>query len=59
MGMLLSVGQIQGISDPTNTHNVWLANEMQTDVQKLLRNTIPYTWAIALLGLICAAIIYL
>jgi hypothetical protein len=59
MGMLLSVGQIQGISDPTNTHNVWLANEMQTDVQKLLRNTIPYTWAIALFGLICAAIIYL
>jgi hypothetical protein len=59
MGLLLSVGQIQGISDPTNTHNVWLANEMQTDVQKLLKNTIPYTWAIAVLGLVCASLIYL
>lgn len=59
MGLLLAVGQIQGISDPTNTHNVWLANEMQTDVQKLLKNTIPYTWAIAFLGLVCASLIYL
>lgn len=59
MGLLLSVGQIQGISDPTNTHNVWLANEMQTDVQKLLKNTIPYTWTIAFLGLLCASLIYL
>ncbi|MGE5402126.1 MAG: citrate transporter [Ignavibacteriales bacterium] len=59
MGILLAVGQIQGISDPTNTHNVWLANEMQTDVQKLLINTIPYTWAIAFLGLVCASLIYL
>ena len=44
MGLLLAVGQIQGISDPTNTHNVWLANEMRVDVQKVLWNTIVYTW---------------
>jgi hypothetical protein len=59
MGLLLSVGQVQGISDPTNTHNVWLANEMQIDVQKILKNTIPYTWIIAFLGLIIASVIYL
>jgi len=58
MGLLLSVGQIQGISDPTNTHNVWLANEMQQDVQKVLWNTIPYTWAIAVAGLIVAALMF-
>lgn len=58
MGLLLSVGQIQGISDPTNTQNVWLANEMRVDVQKVLWNTIPYTWFIALLGLIVSAIMF-
>ncbi len=58
MGVLLAVGQVQGISDPTNTHNVWLANEMQQDVQKVLWNTIPYTWAVAVVGLIAAAIIF-
>jgi len=58
MGVLMSVGQVQGISDPTNTHNVWLANEMQQDVQKILWNTLPYTWAVALAGLIVAAFLY-
>jgi len=59
MGLLLAVGQVQGISDPTNTHNVWLANEMQQDVQKVLWNTIPYTWSIAVVGLIFSALIFL
>ncbi|OIP62650.1 MAG: citrate transporter [Ignavibacteria bacterium CG2_30_36_16] len=58
MGLLLSVGQIQGISDPTNTQNVWLANEMRVDVQKILWNTIPYTWIIALIGLIVSALMF-
>ncbi len=58
MGLLLSVGQIQGISDPTNTQNVWLGNEMRVDVQKILWNTLPYTWAIAILGLIVASVFY-
>ncbi len=56
MGLLLAVGQIQGVSDPTNTHNVWLANEMKVDVQKILWNTLPYTWFIALIGLIAAGL---
>ncbi len=59
MGLLLAVGQIQGISDPTNTHNVWLANEMRVDVQKVLWNTIPYTWILALLGLTISAIMFM
>lgn len=59
MGLLLAVGQIQGISDPTNTHNVWLANEMRVDVQKVLWTTIPYTWLLAFAGLIISAIMFL
>ncbi len=59
MGLLLSVGQVQGISDPTNTHNVWLANEMQQDVQKVLWNTIPYSWGVAFVGLLFSAMVFL
>lgn len=55
MGVLMAVGQIQGISDPTNTHNVWLANQMQQDVQKVLWNTLPYSWALAWAGLVAAS----
>jgi hypothetical protein len=58
LGMLWSVGQLQGISDPTNLQNVWIANEMKVDVQKILYNTLPYAWIFALLGLIAAAFIY-
>ena len=58
LGMLWSVGQLQGISDPTNLQNVWIANEMKIDVQKILYNTLPYSWTFALLGLIAAALIY-
>jgi hypothetical protein len=59
MGLLLAVGQIQGISDPTNTHNVWLANEMRVDVQKVLWNTISYTWILAIIGLIISSILFM
>ncbi len=59
MGLLMAVGQVQGISDPTNTHNVWLANEMQQDVQKVLWNTIPYSWGLAVLGLVFAGILFM
>ncbi len=58
LGMLWSVGQLQGISDPTNLQNVWIANEMKIDVQKILYNTIPYAWVFALFGLIAAAFMY-
>ncbi|MCF7832931.1 MAG: citrate transporter [Candidatus Marinimicrobia bacterium] len=58
MGLLMSVGMVQGVSDPTNTHNVWLANEMQVDVQKVMWNTLPYTIAVAFIGLIIASIMF-
>ncbi len=59
MGLLLAVGQVQGISDPTNTHNVWLANEMRQDVQKVLWNTLPYTWVLAVAGLVAAGLFFM
>jgi hypothetical protein len=59
MAMLLTVGQIQGICDPTNTHNVWLANELRVDVQTLLWRTLPYIWLMVFVGLIIAAFTYM
>lgn len=59
MGMLLSVGQIQGVCDPTNTHNIWIANELRIDVNQILKKTFPYVWVLATSGLIVSAILFL
>lgn len=58
MGALMSVGMIQGVCDPTNTHNVWVANYLGVDVNKILRKTIIYIWILALSGLLFSAIKY-
>lgn len=57
MSMLLSVGQLQGVCDPTNTHNVWIATYLGTDTQVLLRKTILYTWLAVIGGLVLAVIL--
>ena len=57
MGMLMSVGQIQGICDPTNTHNIWIATYLGTDTHALLRRTIVYAWSAAFLGLVLSCLL--
>lgn len=59
MGMLLSVGQVQGISDPTNTQNVWVANYLNLETRQILLKTLPYAWTTAILGLVLSAIRYM
>jgi hypothetical protein len=56
MAMMLSVGQVQGICDPTNTANVWVANHQGVDVQKLMLRTLPFVWVAVFLGLAIAAV---
>ncbi len=58
MGILMSVGIIQGVSDPTNTQNVWIANEVRVDVNTLMWRTIVYTWSASILGLAMAGIFF-
>lgn len=58
MGALMAVGQIQGVSDPTNTYNVWIANYLGTDVVKIMKRTLLYMWITALLGLVVAVFLY-
>jgi len=52
MAAFMSTGQIQGVCDPTNTHNVWVANQLKIELNALLRKTLPYMWVIALCGLL-------
>ncbi|HEY9774023.1 MAG TPA: hypothetical protein V6C81_09475 [Planktothrix sp.] len=54
MSMLMSVGQVQGICDPTNTANIWIATYLATDTQVLMRKTLPYAWVGVVLGLTLA-----
>ena len=58
MAAFTAVGMIQGVCDPTNTQNVWIANYTDTDVQDVLKRTLPYMWALAFLGLILSAVLY-
>lgn len=57
MGMLMSVGQLQGVCDPTNTHNVWIATYLGTDTQVLLKKTMPYVWLAVIGGLILSVVL--
>ena len=56
MGILMSLGIIQGVSDPTNTQNVWIANELRIGVNDILWRTFLYAWSVAVLGLALAAL---
>lgn len=55
---LMSTGQVQGICDPTNTHNVWTAQETGVDVNDLLKKMLPYVVAVVLASLVVAAFLY-
>lgn len=58
MGAFFSVGMMQGVCDPTNTHNAWLAGFLRVRVLDLTRATIAWVWAIVLLGLILATLMF-
>lgn len=55
LAAFLAVGQIQGVCDPTNTHNVWLAQFSKSSTEQFLKLTIPYVWAFVVVALIYAA----
>jgi hypothetical protein len=58
MAMLMSVGALQGVCDPTNTANVWIANFAKVDTADILRSTIVYVWPLAVVALAIAAALY-
>lgn len=58
MAALMTTGQIQGVCDPTNTQNVWTASATGTDVNDIMKKTLPYVWGGVVVGLIAAAFLY-
>lgn len=56
MATFLSVGQLQGVSDPTNTHNVYLADRLGVPVQELTRQSMPWVWGAVVASLILASL---
>jgi hypothetical protein len=50
LGAILAAGMLQGISDPTNTANVWIAGFQGITVQQILRFTILPVWAAAIIA---------
>ncbi len=58
MVAFFSVGMMQGVCDPTNTHNAWLAGFLRVRVLDLTRATIAWVWLVAFLGLLAGAIMF-
>ena len=58
MVAFFSVGMMQGVCDPTNTHNAWLAGFLKVRVLDLTRATITWVWLVAFLGLVAGAIMF-
>jgi C4-dicarboxylate transporter, DcuC family len=53
MAALRAVGMVQGVCDPTNTQNVWIADYVKSDTSSVLKKTILYV-----VGSVFAILIY-
>ena len=58
MAMLVSVGAVQIVCDPTNLHNVWIATHTKVETLELMKRTIVFMWPMTAIALMIAAIIY-
>lgn len=56
MGALMCTGMVQGVCDPTNTMNVWAAGFTRTDVNDILKSTLPYVFMATLTALLVIAL---
>lgn len=55
---LRATGVVQGVSDPTNTQNVIVADYAKVDVNAILKSTLPYTMFVAFVALVYTAVLY-
>ncbi|MBI4863298.1 MAG: hypothetical protein HY815_23985, partial [Candidatus Riflebacteria bacterium] len=58
MGIVGAVGQVHGVSDPTNPQTIWAAVHLRVPAMRILAKTLPYSLAIALLGLVLSAVVF-
>lgn len=59
LAVLLSLIQVQSVCDPSNTHNVWVANFTEIGVEKITRMTLLFQVTVAFIGLCLGAWLYL
>lgn len=55
---LRATGVVQGVSDPTNTQNVIVADYAKVDVNAILKSTLPYTMFVTLVALIYTGVVF-
>lgn len=58
MSTFFSSGMIQGVCDPTNTHNVWIANYLRLEVFDLTKRTFFWIYPITIIGLSLGRLLY-
>lgn len=51
------VSNLQAVSDPTNSHNVWIADYTKTDIIETLRKTLPWMFVAVMISMIIAGMI--
>jgi H+/gluconate symporter-like permease len=59
LAAIMCVVQVQNVCDPTNTHNVWIANFTGVRVEELTKDTIIPTVLVCIVGLIISALMFL
>ncbi|MEP7213342.1 MAG: citrate transporter [Acidobacteriota bacterium] len=59
LAAIMSIVQVQNVCDPTNTHNVWIANFTGVRVEELTKQTIVPMMLVCILGLVVAAFMFL
>ncbi len=58
LAAIMSIVQVQNVCDPTNTHNVWIANFTGIRVEELTKQTLIPMMIVCIGGLILAAILF-
>jgi hypothetical protein len=59
LAAIMSIVQVQNVCDPTNTHNVWIANFTGVRVEELTKQTLLPMMIVCIGGLILAAFWFL
>ncbi|AIJ23425.1 FAD-dependent oxidoreductase [Amycolatopsis methanolica] len=59
VGLMASYNQMFSVSDPTSTQTVWSAQYAGVRPERAMIPTLPYTWVVALGGMILTAVLYL
>lgn len=58
MAAYISCERTQVISDPTNTHNIWIAGYVGSDTITLLKKVLPWSWLMSAVGATVAGLMF-